>query len=66
MKKILIGNPLGATKPEKELRKLLRLLINYYLYQFHIPHTYHSSKIKKGSRIFHLLALAKKLFQQIV
>lgn len=47
MKKLLIGNPIGATKVDIEFRKMLRTLIKLYLSLYHIPHIYHSGKIKK-------------------
>jgi hypothetical protein len=59
MKKLLVGNPIGATKIDIDFRKLLRVLAGIYLHYEHIPHIYQSGKIKKESRRLHLQSLRK-------
>jgi hypothetical protein len=47
IRRLLIGNPIGATKLDIDFRKLLRVTIRIYLHYNHLPHIYFSGKIKK-------------------
>jgi hypothetical protein len=47
IKRLVVGNPIGATRHDIEFRRLLRILIRNYLHYHHVPHIYYSGKIKR-------------------
>jgi hypothetical protein len=59
IKLLLIGKPIGATKLDIEFRRLLRILCRIYNHNYHLPHIYHTGKIKKESRGLHMECLRK-------
>lgn len=62
---LMTGRRIGATRLDLEFSKALRILSRHYLSLTHIPHIYHSSKIKKKSRQLHIKRMRKlqKLIQ---
>ena len=63
LQKVIIGPSVCSSKNEKEYRRILRILIIFYLKYDHIPHIYSSGKIKKESRALHLTTIRKLINQ---
>lgn len=63
MKGMLMKKRIGATRADQEFSKVLRIVSRIYIHRYHIPHLYHSSKIKKKSRDLHLKRMRQLLRQ---
>jgi len=58
---LLVGKRIGATRLDLEFSKILRILSRVYVNNYHLPHIYHSGKIKRKSRGLHIKRMRKLL-----
>jgi len=61
IRRLLIGRRIGATRLDIEFSKILRILCRVYVNNYHLPHVYHSVKIKRKSRDIHIKRMRKLL-----